>query len=53
MRYTLSGMTAVLHHLGYVYKKAKLEPGKHPAQEVQETLVDKHENIKKTAPKVA
>ena len=32
--YTLSGMTALLHRLDYVYKKATLEPGKHPAPEV-------------------
>ena len=47
VRYTASGMTAVLHRLGYVYKKAKLEPGKHPAPEVQEAFVEKYENIKK------
>ena len=34
--YTLSGMTALLHRLDYVYKKATLEPGKHPAPEVQQ-----------------
>lgn len=45
VRYTLSGMTAVLHRLGYVYKKAKLEPGKHPEPEVQEAFVEKYENI--------
>ena len=28
VRYTPSGMTAVLHRLGYTYKKAKLTPGK-------------------------
>lgn len=47
VRYTVSGITAVLHRLGYVYKKAKLEPGKHPAPEVQEAFVEKYENIKK------
>lgn len=47
VRYTPSGMTAVLHRLGYVYKKAKLEPGKHPDPEVQEAFVEKYENIKK------
>ena len=47
VRYTASGMTAVLHRLGYVYKKAKLEPGKHPAPEVQEEFVEKYEKIKK------
>lgn len=31
VRYTPSGMTALLHRLGYSYKKAKLEPGRHPA----------------------
>jgi transposase len=43
--YTASGMTAVLHRLGYSYKKAKLEPGKHPAPEVQEAFVEKYKNI--------
>jgi transposase len=47
VRYTPSGMTAVLHRLGYVYKKAKLEPGKHPEVDVQEAFVEKYENIKK------
>jgi transposase len=46
VRYTASGMTAVLHRLGYSYKKAKLEPGKHPAPEVQEAFVEKYEKIK-------
>jgi len=46
VRYTLSGITAVLHRLGYTYKKAKLEPGQHPAPEVQEAFVEKYENIK-------
>ncbi len=49
VRYTPSGMTAVLHRLGYVYKKAKLEPGKHPAPEIQEAFVEKYENIKKNS----
>lgn len=44
--YTASGMSAVLHRLGYVYKKAKLEPGK--ADPVaQEAFLDTYENIKK------
>ena len=47
VRYTPSAMTAVLHRLGYVYKKAKLEPGKQPKPEVQEAFVEKYENIKK------
>ncbi len=46
VRYTLSGMTAVLHRLGYVYKKAKPEPGKHPAPEEQEAFVEKYKNLK-------
>jgi transposase len=46
VRYTPSGMTAVLRRLGYTYKKAKLEPGKHPAPEIQEAFVDKYEKLK-------
>ena len=46
VRYTLSGITAVLHRLGYTYKKAKLERGQHPAPEVQKAFVEKYENIK-------
>ena len=46
VRYTASGMTAVLHRLGSSYKKAKLEPGKHPAPEVQEAFVEKYKNLK-------
>lgn len=46
VRYTESGMTAVLHRLGYRYKKAKLEPGRHPVAEVQEAFVDKYNNLK-------
>ncbi len=44
--YTLSGMTALLHRLDYVYKKATLEPGKHPAPEVQQAFVEKYEKLK-------
>jgi transposase len=46
VRYTPSGMTALLHRLGYSYKKAKLEPGRHPAPEVQEAFVEKYLNFK-------
>jgi transposase len=46
VRYTPSGMTALLHRLGYSYKKAKLEPGRHPAPEVQEAFVEKYRNLK-------
>ncbi len=44
--YTLSGMTALLHRLDYVYKKATLEPGKHPAPEVQQAFVEKYAKLK-------
>jgi len=47
VRYTLSGITAVLHRLGYSYKKAKLQPGQHPAAAVQEAFVEKYEDLKK------
>jgi transposase len=46
VHYSASGMTAVLHRLGYVHKKAKLEPGKHPAVQVQEEFVERYENLK-------
>jgi transposase len=49
VRYTVSGMTAVLHRLGYVHKKAKLEPGKHPPAEVQEEFVEKYKNLKENS----
>jgi len=42
--YTESGMTAVLHRLGYVYKKPKLVPGKADPQAQKEFLVE-YENI--------
>jgi transposase len=42
VRYTASGMTAVLHRLGYVYKKPKLQPGKHPPVETQEAFIAKY-----------
>ncbi len=42
-------MTAVLHRLGCVYKKAKLELSKYPTPEVQEVFVEKYENIKKNS----
>jgi transposase len=44
--YTESGMTAILHRLGYVYKKPKLIPGKADPQAQKEFLAD-YENIKK------
>ena len=44
--YTPSGMAAVLHRLGYVYKKPKLQPGKHPPVETQEAFVAKYNSLK-------
>ncbi len=43
--YTESGMTAVLHRLGYVYKKPKLVPGK-ADPEAQEEFLAKYEKLK-------
>jgi len=44
--YTNSGMTALLHRLGYRYKKPKLLPGKAPAPEVQEAFVATYKKLK-------
>jgi len=46
VRYTPSGMNALLHRLGYVYKKPTLLPGKHQPVEVQEAFVSKHQDFK-------
>jgi transposase len=46
VRYTPSGMTALLHRLGYVYKKPKRQPGKHPPVETQEAFVAKYNALK-------
>ena len=46
VRYTASGMTAVLHRLGYVYKKPKLQPGQHPPVEVQQAFIAKYHALK-------
>ena len=46
VRYTPSGMTALLHRLGYVYKKPKLRPGKHPPVEEQEAFIAKYRALK-------
>ena len=43
--YTESGMTAVLHRLGYVYKKPKLVPGKADAQAQREFLANDYKTI--------
>jgi transposase len=45
VRYSLSGMTALLHRLRYVYKKAKLIPGKADSA-LQEAFVDEYEKLK-------
>ncbi len=45
VRYSLSGMTALLHRLRYVYKKAKLIPGKADSI-LQEAFVDEYEKLK-------
>jgi transposase len=46
VQYTDSGMTALLHRLGYRYKKPKLLPGKPPAPEVQEDFVASYKKLK-------
>jgi transposase len=43
--YTESGMTAVLHRLGYVYKKPKVVPGKGEAQAQREFLANDDKKI--------
>ncbi len=43
--YTESGMTALLHRLGYVYKKPKLVPGKADPEAQEEFLAD-YEKLK-------
>jgi transposase len=44
--YTASGMTALLHRLGFVYKKPKLVPGKADPQQ-QEAFLAEYEALKK------
>lgn len=44
--YTASGMTALLHRLGYRYKKPKLLPGKAPDPAVQQAFIEKYHAIK-------
>ena len=43
--YTVSGMTALLHRLGFVYKKPKLVPGKAERQ-AQEAFLADYEKLK-------
>lgn len=45
--YTVSGMTKLLHRLGFVYKKTKQVPGKADA-EAQEEFVREYEKLKKS-----
>jgi transposase len=44
--YTASGMTALLHRLGFVYKKPKLVPGKADPQK-QEAFLAEYEELKR------
>ncbi len=44
--YTVSGMTALLHRLGFVYKKPKLVPGK-ADRAAQEAFLVQYEELKK------
>jgi len=43
--YTVSGMTALLHRLGYVYKKPRLVPGK-ADPEAQRAFLEQYEKLK-------
>ena len=45
VQYTPSGMTALLHRLGYRYKKPKLVPGKADAER-QEAFVEEYKKLK-------
>jgi transposase len=47
VRYSESGMTALLHRLGYVYKKPKLVPGKADA-EAQRAFLDDYASLKES-----
>lgn len=53
VKYTPSGMTALLRRLGYRYKKPALQPGKPPAREVQDAFVEKYNTLKATKPEGA
>jgi transposase len=46
VQYTESGMTALLHRLGYGYKKPKRLPGKAPDPEVQEDFIASYKTLK-------
>lgn len=45
--YTESGMTALLHRLGYVYKKPKVVPGK-ANPEAQKAFLEEYEKLKQS-----
>jgi transposase len=47
--YTISGMTALLRRLGYVYKKPKVVPGK-ADMDAQEIFIQQYENFMATKP---
>jgi transposase len=47
--YTPSGMTALLHRLGFVYKRSRLVPGKADPQAQREFLAD-YQKLKETHP---
>lgn len=47
--YTVSGMTDLLHRLGYAFKKPKLVPG-NPDQEAQELFVEQYEAFMEQKP---
>lgn len=50
IRYTESGMTDLLHRLGYVYKKPKLVPGKADAK-AQQAFLEDYEKLKQARAK--
>jgi len=47
--YTISGMTALLHRLGYVYKKPKIVPGK-ADMDAQEIFIQQYEDFMASKP---
>ena len=47
VRYSVSGMTDILHSLGFSYKKAKVVPGK-TDPEAQERFVEEYKKIKES-----
>lgn len=47
IKYSISGVTKLLHHLGFVYKKPKVVPGKHDAQE-QEKSIAEYKELKRS-----